>query len=167
MAIIDPILQRRSVREYREDPVADKDIEEIIKAGQFAPTAVNNRSIEFLVIKNEETRKALYDLIEPKQDFIKSAPVLIIPVISAKRSVLPVQDLSVASENIFIQAAAMGLGTVWRNIDPRIAEKMKNYLKIPEEYVLINLIPLGYAEKEPERHADKDFSGEKIHYEIW
>jgi len=167
MAIIDPILKRRSVREYKNDPVAHTDIEEIIKAGEFAPTAVDNRAVEFVVIKSEEGRKALYDIIEPKQDFIKEAPVLIIPVISPKKSVLPIQDLSVASENIFIQATAMGLGTVWRNIDPKTAEKMKSYLKIPEEYVLINLIPLGYAETEPEPHSDKDFSGEKIHYEAW
>ena len=167
MAIIDPILKRRSIREYKKDPVSDEDIKEVIKAGEFAPTAVNNKGVEFLVIKSEKGRNDLYDIIEPKQDFIKSAPVLIIPVISAKKSVLPTQDLSVASENILIQATAMVLGTVWRNIDVKVAEKIKEYLNIPADYILINLIPFGYIEDQPQAHTDKDFSEEKIHYEAW
>lgn len=51
--ILKEILSRRSIREYKPDAVPNELILEIIKAGQFAPTAVNNRSVEFIVVRDQ------------------------------------------------------------------------------------------------------------------
>lgn len=110
------IKDRRSVREYKSNPVSDEDILEIIKAGQFAPSAKNNRAIEFIVVKSQITKNKLCEIMG--QEFIKKAPVLIIPLANPKKSAAPIQDLSVASENIFLQAASTSLGTVWKNVWP-------------------------------------------------
>lgn len=54
--IIKEILNRRSVREYKNKAVPEKYITEIIKAGQFAPTARHNQAVEFIVIRNQKTK---------------------------------------------------------------------------------------------------------------
>ena len=97
--IINAIKKRRSFRTYKSDPVSDEMINEIIKAAQFAPSAMGRSAVEFIVIKNQETKNAIFDVID--QDYIKTAPVLIAPV-ATDQSVLPVQDLSIVSENIFL-----------------------------------------------------------------
>ncbi len=163
--IIKEILNRRSVREYKPEVIPQECIVEIIKAGQFAPTAKNNRTIEFIVIKNQKTKNAIFEIAG--QELVREAPVLIVPAIDTDKSVLPVQDLSVASENMFLQAAALKLGTVWKNIRPEWTERIKKLLGIPKRYMIINIIPVGYPKETPEPHRDRDFVDKKIHKEKW
>jgi len=163
--IIKEILNRRSVREYKSEAVPVKDILEIIKAGQFAPTGRDNRAIEFIIIQNQETKNSIFEIVG--QDFVKEAPVLIIPVSDTTESILSVQDLSVASQNMFLQAAALGLGTIWKNLTSETSEKVKKLLGIPQQYMAINIIPIGYPKTKPQPHGDQDFSDQKIHQERW
>jgi nitroreductase len=163
------ILNRRSVRTYSDQPVSEEIIKEIIKAAQFSPTAMNNRSWEFLVIKGNDQKEKLCNIACSlvKQESIKKAPVVLIPVINTKVSVLPVQDLSIASENIFIQVVELGLGSFWKNITPDEAEKIKEAFNIPADFTLINVIPLGYPAQEINPHTDEEFIESKIHSEKW
>lgn len=163
--LIKEIINRRSVREYKSDAVSDELILEIIKAAQFAPTAVNNRSVEFIVVKDQSIKNKLDEILESKQEYVKKVPVIIVPIVDTKASLLPVQDLAVASENIFLQAAAFGLGTVWKNVRAEPALKIKTLLNIPAHFTLANIIPVGYPLTPPEPHTDSDFSTDKIHYE--
>lgn len=133
--IIKEILNRRSAREYKPKAVSQEYIIEIIKAGQFAPTASNNRAVEFIVIEKQETKNNIFEIIG--QEFVKEAPVLIVPVSNTAETNCPIQDLSVASENMFLQATALGLGTVWKNLQPEGSEKIKKILGIPEQYMVM------------------------------
>jgi nitroreductase len=163
--VLPEIKNRRSIREYKSDKVKDEDILEIIKAAQFAPTSRNNRAVEFMVIKEQKTKDKIYEFAEPKQEFLKQAPILIIPISDSGKSNLTTVDLSLATENIFLEATHLGLGCVWRNIYPEIADQIKKLLGVPEKFVLINIIPIGYPKNKPDSHQDRDFSLEKIHFE--
>jgi len=165
--IIKEILNRRAVREYQEKAVPEEYITEIIKAGQFAPSARNNRAIEFIVIRDSKTKEKIFEIVG--QEFVKEVPVLIIPVSDTIQTNCPVQDLSIASENMFLQATTLGLGTVWKALKAEYAEeeKIKKLLGIPEQYMAINIIPVGYPKEKPMPHTDKDFNAKKIHHEKW
>jgi len=163
--IIKEISNRRSVRKYKSKKVPQKYIVEIIKAGQFAPTARNNRAIEFLVIEKQETKNNIFEIVG--QEYIKEAPVLIIPISDTAKTNCPIQDLSVTTENMFLQATTLGLGTVWKNLQPEWAEKIKKMLGIPEQHTVINIISVGYPEKDPKPYTDRDFTDKKIHQEQW
>ena len=165
--ILKEILNRRSIRKYKPDPIPQEYIIDIIKAGQFAPTAHNNRAVEFVVIKDQEMKERIFAIVG--QDFVKEAQVLIIPAIDGEKTNCPVQDLSVASENMFLQATALSLGSVWKNLKSELGEedKIKEILNIPDQYRVINIIPIGWPAENPEPRTDKDFSPEKIHQERW
>lgn len=53
---IEVIKKRRSIREYSSDQVADEAIAEIVKAAQFARTAANNCSVEFIIVRDPGTK---------------------------------------------------------------------------------------------------------------
>lgn len=165
--IIKEIINRRSVREYQDKEVPEEHILEIIKAGQFAPTAKHNRAVEFIVVKKQETKEAIYDITN--QEFVRQAPVLIVPVTDTAKTNCPVEDLSVASENMFLQAAALGLGTVWKNLKAEFGEekRLKELLGIPEQYKVTNIIPVGYPKEKPVPHNEDDFDAGKIRREKW
>jgi len=163
--VIKEILNRRSVREYKTDEVTDEMILDIIKAGQFAPSGRGTHSIEFLIIKEQKTKDEICKIA--KQDFLKKAPVLLLLLCDINKTNLAVQDLSVASENIFLQATALGLGTVWKNLEPDWEENIKKLLNIPQNYKAINIIPIGFAMNAPVAHNDSELDENKIHKEKW
>ncbi len=162
--IINAIKKRRSFRTYKSDSVSDEMINEIIKAGQFAPSAMGRSAVEFIVIRDQKIKEAVFEVID--QDYIKNAPVLIAPV-ATDQSVLPVQDLSIVSENIFLQAAELGLGSVWKNLTPVWEEKVKEILGVPKNFRMIDIIPIGFPAEEKPEHSDEEFKIEKIHQEKW
>lgn len=106
-----------------------------------------------LQIPDEEKRKRVYrKLITGEVSaFMKDAPVLIVVV--GRRNVWDAPyDVSAAIENMLLAAHALGLGACWLVapvIDVRDELKVKELLKIPEEYTLDAIIALGYPDEQP------------------
>jgi nitroreductase len=163
------ILNRRSVREYQTEPVKRELIEEIIEAGQLAPTARNNRQVEFLVIENREIKNKLAYILnkEHVQEFLKQASVLILPVSSWENERLALLDLAIASENMMLQTTELELGSVFKYIDPKYCLEIKELLKIPDNFIFTNLIALGYPSVKPAAHSETEFEPQKIHFDKW
>lgn len=166
---IEAIKNRRSVREYNDNPILDEDITEIIKAAQFAPTGHGNAAVEFIIVKNQETKDRLHEAMgaDEEQVFVKNAPLLLVPITDTEKATLAAQDLSVASENIFLEATSRGLGTVWKNVSSDQVPEIRKILGLPENFVMINVIPIGYPKTTPDPKNDNDFDPAKIHFENW
>ena len=163
--ILDAIKNRRAIRDYKTDPVADDLIHELIVAASFAPTAMGDYALEFIVVRDQKTKEAIYKIIG--QEFVKTAPVLIVPVANTKKAVLAELDIAVMTENLMLQATELGLGSVWKHIQPEWVKPVKAILQIPEDFCLINLIPVGYAQEPLDPHLEKDFLDQTIHQEKW
>ena len=161
--IIKEIIERRSIRNFKPDAIPDETILEIIKAAEFAPSAMHIKPIEYIIIKDQATKNKLHEILG--DEFIKEAPVLIVPVSDTKKSAHSIQDISIASAHMFLQARASALGTVWKNLSTENSEKIKDVLGIPAHYMAINLIPVGHPETELDPHSDNEFDRGKIHME--
>jgi nitroreductase len=53
------IMERRSIRSFRKDPLPDAMIERILEAGRFAPSAGNSQPWRFIVVKSPEILAAM------------------------------------------------------------------------------------------------------------
>jgi nitroreductase len=163
--ILEAIRKRRSIRSYKKDEVPKGLILELIKAAQFAPNSHHNRSLEVIIIRDKSTKQKFYDLLS--QSYLIDAPVLLVPVIDENKSSSPLQDIAVATENIFVQAAENNLGTVWKNVKGQNIKKVKDILGVPDNFLLANIIPVGYIKTQRRPYNDKDFDIKRIHYEKW
>jgi nitroreductase len=163
--MIEAIKKRRSVRSYLNKIVEDEIINEVLKAGFFAPQSKNNKSLRFIIVKSSEQKSYLYKMLG--QAYLKQAPLLVIPVIDGEISTTPEADVAVASQNIFLQAADFGLGTVWKKVSPRFRAKVKKYFGLPERYLLYNIIPIGYPKNLKRPHDERDFSKSWIIPDRW
>jgi nitroreductase len=161
--IIKEIRNRRSIRSFKPDPVSDEALTGIIKAAEFAPSAKHIRPLEYVIVKDQKIKDELFK--SAGQDFIKAAPALIVAVSDTKKSDFAVQDLSIASGYMFLQACALGLGTVWRNVYDTNRDEIKKILGVPANYTVINIIPVGYPAEDLPPHDDSEFDPKKIHHE--
>ena len=170
--VYNTILTRASVRSYLDKPVEDEKIEMLLRAGMAAPSAVNAQPWHFIVVKNPDTLGKIAELT-PNASMAKDAPLAIVVCGDMDKEkddkVRPfwIQDTSAATENILLQAHAMGLGAVWTGIhpDPARVAQLQAILHLPEHIVPLCVVPVGVPAESP---APKDkFTEENIHYNRW
>jgi len=157
MELYDAIKIRRSVRQYRDNPVPDDALKNILEAARMAPSTENSQDYKFVVVKDAATKKALAGAAE--QRFIAEAPVIIAGV-SLKPGYLMdneipayAVDLAIAFDHITLAAVQEDLGTCW--IGAFNQDKAKRILKIPDKYKIVALMPLGTPYDEPGVKARK------------
>lgn len=169
MEVKQAILERRTIRKYSDKVISDETVTEIIRAGMYAPSAGNQQSWEFLVIKNSDNISRIREF-HPYAGMVESAGALILVCGNTNREVFSgywVQDCSAAVQNMLLAAHDMGIGSVWLGIHPmqdRI-EGAKKLFDLPPGIEPLSLIAFGYpAEsiKQPER-----FNSEYIHIDKW
>ncbi len=165
--VLPAIQNRRSIRRFKADPIPYKMVQELLQAAQYAPSSRGNKAINLLIITSQTTKDAIYAIAPPEQDFVREVPLLIIPATDPNKTGQTVQDLSLASENILLQATELGLGSVWKNFKPPVADEVKKITGIPSNYTVINAIAIGYPDEMMTPHSEEEFDRSRIHKEIW
>jgi nitroreductase len=166
------IFSRKSIRSYKDEPVSKEKLETLVKAGMAAPTAVDKRPWEFIVITDRKVLSQLADAL-PYAKMASSAAAAIIVGGDVRKqwggmdSDYWIMDCSAATENILLAAESMGLGAVWTAIYPEDARirAVRQILGIPPHIVPLNLVPVGVPAGR-ERPKDK-YDPKQIHWNKW
>lgn len=169
---IDEIYTRASVRAYEKRPVEEEKVKALLKAAMSAPSAGNKQPWAFVVVTEAERLKALSEVL-PYGGMIKEAPLAIAVCGDMTRAFAGdeqdfwVQDASAATENILLAARSLGLGAVWTGVYPMKdrAAGVARILELPEQAVPLNVLPVGYPQREP--HVIDKWDEKKIHREKW
>jgi len=166
---MESIFGRRSIRKYTDQVVTDDIVTQLLKAGMYAPSAGNQQSWEFVIVKNKETLLKITQ-IHPYSQMLKDTSVAIVVCGNLQREKFKdywVQDCSAATQNILLAAHAIGLGTVWLGVHP-VADRVngvKEILNLPEDVMPLSIIPIGFpAEK---KVVNDRFNEAYIHQEQW
>ena len=166
------IMNRKSVRAYTSASVSEEQLMTLVKAGMAAPTAVDCRPWDFVVITDKAVLKQLADVL-PYAKMAASAGAAIVVTGDPKRQFggesasFWMLDCSAATENILLAAESMGLGAVWTALYPD-TERMsaaRKILGIPGDIMPLNLIPVGVPAGE-NKPKDK-FNPKQIHQDRW
>lgn len=167
--VMKALLERRSVRCYdTTKQVSEKDLFDILKAGAYAPSAMNEQAWHFTAVLNAEKLLALNEAVRAEMgksdiqrniersrdnayNFYYHAPVLVI--VSCRRDALyPREDCACALQNMFLAAESLGLGSCWINqlgdtCNKPAVRAVLSELGVPEESDVYGCAAIGYAEK--------------------
>jgi nitroreductase len=169
MDTLTAIFTRRSIRKYTSQPVSDDMIKILLQAAMSAPSARNEQSWEFVIIKDKKTLKQVPSF-HPFARHVPEAPVAIVVCGNTKLEAKPglwALDCSNATMNILLAAHSLGLGAVWTTLYPyedRMAG-MKKLLNLPDNIIPLTIIPIGYPGEKKQR--EDRFNASKIHSEKW
>jgi len=164
---IDTIFARRSIREYTNKKVSEKDIRTMLEAAMAAPSASNLKPWHFIVVANRQMLDNLAK-IHPYGKMQSKAPLCIVVCGDTKiSSSFWVQDCSAATENLLLAVTALGLGAVWLGVYPREerVNAIREVLSIPENIIPLNLVPIGHPAEQKESRTQHDEL--KVHREKW
>ncbi|MFH0917596.1 MAG: nitroreductase family protein [Candidatus Omnitrophota bacterium] len=155
---------RRSVRLFENKSISKKQLEKIVDAARFAPTARNLQPWEFVVITDKVKLSQLADLAENGK-FLGQAAACV-AVFSADTKYF-LEDASAATCNILLAATALGIGSCWIAGDKKpYCQQVNALLNAPLGMKLISMVALGYPlEKNVFKVMAKRDLKELLHWE--
>lgn len=170
-AVLSNIHERKSVRNYTEEPVSKEDLITIMKAGMAAPTGFDARPWKFIAIQDRNTMMELRkELVYASGLDGSPAAIVVCGDMSKVRDEAPefwITDASAATQNMLLAIEAMGLGGVWSTLYPgkeRMAHARK-VLNLPENIMPLCIIPIGHPTGIEQ--AKEKFDAQNIHWEKW
>lgn len=166
------IFSRKSVRAYAEGSIPKEKLEMLVRAGMAAPSAVDQRPWEFVVITEPTMLKSLAARL-PYAKMAAHAAAAIVVCGDLRRqfggsdSVMWVVDCSAATENVLLAAESLGLGAVWTALYPysERMEPVEKLLGLPDYAQPLCLIPIGLPQG-GESPKDK-WNATRLHWEQW
>ena len=158
--ILKILAERWSPYGFADRPVAEADLRSLFEAARWAASSYNEQPWNYLVAAREnpaEFERMLGCLVEANQTWAKTAPVLVLGVVSlqfAKNKQdnrAAVHDLGLASGNLVIEATARGLSV--HQMIGILPDKAREVYQIPEHFEAWTAMAIGYAD-DPARMAD-------------
>ena len=150
MDLIDVIKSRRSIRRFKNKPIPDDVLTEILECAHLAPTAINIQPWLIGCVTDKVQLERLGNMADHGK-FIKDSAACF-AVFCEKSQKYYLEDGCAATMNIITAAAAGGIGTCWVAGDKKeYVEAVRTLLEVPDNYTLVSLIAAGYPDEAPEK----------------
>ena len=150
------LLTRRSVRQYKEDPIPQDVLERIVEAGTYAATGMGKQSPIIVAVTNRALRDRLSRMnaavMGGSGDPFYGAPVVLV-VLADKSIGTHVYDGSLVMGNLMLAAHAKGVASCWihrakEEFESEEGRQILRDLGIEGDYEGIGHCILGYADSE-------------------
>ena len=174
-AVVETIMTRRSVRDYKEEAVDREQMAKVIECGIYAPSAMNKQTWAVRVVDDKAFLDGVTEIAikqNPKlkeqanfRNFFRNAPTVAF-IACPEESYSGEYDCGLLSENMMLAAWSMGvgsccLGSVVPVMNSEAAKPYLERLNLPEGYKLMVGIAFGYpagdAPEAPARDASKAY----------
>jgi len=180
--IKDIIRSRRSCRFF--DPngkVKDRDIDIMLDAAKWAPSARNLQPLEFVIVREKKRREKLTEYSRQPQP--SQAPVSIVVLGDLKRArdvgdisphdttthikglkMFLYMDAAAAIQNMLLMAESLGYASLW--IASFDEEDLDSFMELPNRFIPLSIICIGDAQKEAIIPPKRELI-ERVHSDDW
>lgn len=182
MQTLDTLLNHKTIRNYKSDPVDEKILDKILEAGFRASTTGNMQVYSVIVTKDEAKRKELCKL-HFNQRMVEQAPILLTFCADfnrfnkwcRQRKAEPgydnflsfftaAIDALLVAQNACVAAEDFGLGICYLGTTTYQADKLIDFFDLPKGVVPVTTVVVGYPAEDPEQ-ADRLPAKGVVHYE--
>jgi nitroreductase len=147
------LYERRSTRQFKDKPVPENLIREILRAGLMAPQGCNVGSTRFIVLRGREGWKLVQSDIPIEHGVI----IVICQDMSVYRALkfderYPQNiyyDAAAAADHMCLMAHALGLGACWLTHGEETQKKLREHFGLPETFVSRCHIVVGWPDEAP------------------
>ncbi|MGE5511546.1 MAG: nitroreductase family protein [Bacteroidota bacterium] len=159
------LLQHRSVRGYRCDPLPDGTLETLIAAAQSAATSSNLQTWSVIAVMDPEKKKVLAQIAN-NQKHIEQCPLFLVFLADLSRLdrmsaaegirfeglpyaetfLVAAIDAALAAQNAVVAAESLGLSTVYIGAMRNDVERVAEVLELPKGAAGVFGLCVGYAD---------------------
>ena len=164
------IKNRRSTRKFTDQLLNPDQVEQLLRAALMAPASKGKNPWQFVVVEDKQMLEHLSYCKSHGASFLKEAVLAIVVLGNVMESDVWVEDASIASIYLQLQAEDWGLGSCWCQIrnrytddDLEAAQYVRNLLNIPYQLDVLSIIGVGYKAQERKPFDESRLQWEKIH----
>lgn len=168
------MLQRHSIRRYKDQPVSADDVKTILEAALLAPSSKSARPWQFVVVEDKDMLTRLADCKQFGTKPVSTAAFAVVVTVDPAKSDVYVEDATVAAIFMHLQAADLGLGSCWIQVRGRYAADgessetvVRELLDIPEEMAVECIVTFGYIDEQRRPVDPEKLLWEKVHIGRW
>lgn len=166
----DLIAKRRSTRKFTDKEISQENVVALMKAALMSPASKRSNPWQFIVIDDKETLQQLSLCKEHGATFLTDASLGIVVMADPLASDVWIEDASIASLLIQLQAEDLGLGSCWIQVRERFTasgmpagEYVHDVLDIPLQWQVLSIIAIGHKGMERKPFDEAHLQWEKIH----
>ena len=141
MDIYECLRTRRTVREFKPDPVSDESLGKLLSAARWSPSSRNQQPWRFIVIRDRDTLVRLGETAG-SGGFLARSPLAI--AIVMENADQPQMDAGRVLQQMELVAWSEGMGTCYVTLTDDQREVIAGVLGIPQGVDLITVLPFGY-----------------------
>ena len=171
---IDLLRKRRSVRAFQDRVVEQEKIDLLIEAMLRAPSSRSLYPWEFVVVQDRETINTLSRAKPHGSAFMKNANLAIVVCADPEKCDVWIEDCSIASLLLHLQATDLDLGSCWVQIRLREHDEQKSSEKyvadtlgLKEGMVVEAIVAIGYPANKSTGHPDSTLLKDRVCYEYY
>jgi len=163
METFDAIRTVLAVRSFKETPIPEPIVRQIVEAGRLTASSQNGQPWHFIVVRNKETLRRLGQVAR-SGPYIPQAPLAI--VVAMDRSPFAVSDGSRAIQDMILAAWSQGVGSNWVGFNG--LPEVNPLLGFPESVSVLAVLPFGYPARDIGKGQKKRKPlGEVAYHERW
>ncbi len=166
----DLIKNRRSMRKFTDEELTQEEVVTLMKAALMAPTSKRSNAWQFIVVDDKEILKELSHCKEQSSQFIADAALAVVVVADPLASDVWIEDASIASIYLQLQAEDLGLGSCWVQVRERYTasgmssdEFVHGVLDLPLQLQVLSVVAIGHKGMERKPFDDSHLQWEQIH----
>ncbi|MCD8095704.1 MAG: nitroreductase family protein [Ruminococcus sp.] len=151
--------QRCSVRSYQDREIELQKLKAVLEAGRIAPSGCNLQAHRLLVVQSEEgIEKMAQAVVKPDAYTAKAFIIVCMEKESAwvrkfdEHNIYEI-DASIVTTYMMLEAQSQGLNSLW--VCRFKPDLLKESFNIPEAFVPVNILCLGYGNDEAIKPADR------------
>ena len=164
------IKARRSMRKFTSENLTQEEVVALLKAALMSPASKRSNPWQFIVVDNKETLKTLSHCKEHGAAFLGDAALAIVVMADPLASDVWIEDASIASTLIQLQAEDLGLGSCWIQVRERFTatgmtsdEVVHGVLEIPLQMQVLSIVAIGHKCMERKPFDEEHLQWEKVH----
>ena len=166
---LDMLKKRRSIRQFQDKPVEQEKIDALIEAMLRSPSSRSLNPWEFVVVTDPLVIGKLSQSKPHGASFMKNAPLAIVVCADPTISDVWVEDCSIATLILHLEATDLGLGSCWVQIRKRehgegiSSEKyVQKLLGLRDETAVEAIVAIGYGKEEKNGHPHSSLLYKKV-----
>lgn len=158
------------MRKFTPEELAQEEVVALFKAALMSPSSKRSNCWQFIAVDDKDTLKKISSCKEQSAGFIADAALAIVVVADPLSSDVWIEDASIASIMIQLQAEDLGLGSCWVQIRERFTasgtpsdEYVREILDIPLQLQVLSIIAIGHKGMDRKPFNEEHLQWEKIY----
>ena len=158
--VLEALYRRRSIREFTDREIPSEQLHEIVKAGIWAPSGLNNQPWRFVIVQNPEIKEQVAQQTHYGH-IVRGANALIAVYLSKDDMYDTIKDTQAAGaciQNILLATEALELGAVWLGQILKNKLEVNRILGLADNFDLMAVVALGHPSHRNQKSKRKDIT---------